>query len=84
LNSSARKVAEARAIEHARHADDLAVRQAGELAHHPHHRVERVGDDDDEGVRGMRLDASPTVAIDLGVDADQVVAAHACLRGTRR
>ena len=45
------EVAEARAVEHARHADDLVVRQAGELAQRPHHRVERIGDADDEGVR---------------------------------
>ena len=45
------EVAEARAVEHAGHADDHVVRQAGEFAQRPDHRVERVGDADDEGVR---------------------------------
>jgi hypothetical protein len=57
LNSSARKVAEARAVEHARHADNLVVRQAGEFAQRPHHRVQRVGDADHECVRSVALDA---------------------------
>ena len=47
------EVAEARRIEHAGHADDLVVRQAREFAQRPDHRVERVGDADDEGVGGV-------------------------------
>jgi hypothetical protein len=51
------EVAEARRVEHAGHADDLVVRQAREFLQRPDHRVERIGDADDEGVRGVLLDA---------------------------
>src|SRR3546814_12660602 len=51
------EVAEACRIEHAGHADDLVMRQTRKFAQRPHHRVERVGDADDEGVGGVRLDA---------------------------
>ena len=46
---------EAGAVENAGHADDLVVRQAGEFAQRPDHRIERVGDADDEGVGAMLL-----------------------------
>ena len=45
------EVAEARAVQHAGHADDLVMRQAGELAQRPHHGVQRIGDADHKGVR---------------------------------
>ncbi|CAO3352082.1 hypothetical protein [Azospirillum melinis] len=45
----------------------------------PHHHVERVGDDDDEGVRGVLADGLADGLADAAVDADQVVAAHARL-----
>ena len=73
------EVAEAGRIEHAGHADDLFGLQAGELLQRPDHGVERVGDADDEGVRGILLDAVADRFHDLQVDADQVVAAHAGL-----
>ena len=76
------EVAEARAVEHAGHADDLVVRQAGEFAQRPDHRVERIGDADDEGVGRMRLDALADRLHHLEVDAEQIVAAHARLAGT--
>ena len=74
-------MAEARRIEHAGHADDHVVRQAGEFAQRPDHRVERVGDADDEGVGGIGLDALADRLHHLEVDAEQVVAAHARLAG---
>jgi hypothetical protein len=76
------EVAEARAVEHAGHADDHVVRQAAELAQRPHHRVQRVGDADDEAVGRVRLDALADRLHDLEVDAEQIVAAHAGLRAT--
>ena len=51
------EVAEAGRVEHAGHADDLVLRQAGGLLQRPDHRVERVGDADDEGVGGVLLQA---------------------------
>ncbi len=75
------KIAKARRIEHAGHADDLLARQTAELLQRPHHGVERVGDADDEGLRGMRLDPRRHRVHDLEVDAEQVVAAHAGLAG---
>jgi hypothetical protein len=75
------EVAEARAVENARHADDHVVREPREFAQRPDHRVERVGDADDEGVRRMGLDPFAHGLHDLEVDADEVVAAHARLAG---
>src|SRR5215813_5612257 len=77
--------AEARAIEHARHADDALGRKAGDLLHQSDHGIERIGDDDDEGVRRVLPDALADGVDDPGIDADQVVAAHAWLaRHARR
>ena len=69
-------MAEARRIQHAGHADDLLDRQARELLQRPDHGVQRVGDADDEGVRGILLDAFADRLHHLEVDAQQVVAAH--------
>ena len=55
------------------------MRQPGEFAQRPHHRVERVGDADDERVRGIGLDALADRLHHLEVDAEQIVAAHARL-----
>jgi hypothetical protein len=73
------EVAEARAVQNAGHAADHVVRQARELAQRPDHRVERVGDADDEGVRRVVADALAHGFHDLEVDAQKVVAAHARL-----
>ena len=70
------EMAEPRAIEHARHADDHVVGQAGEFAQGPHHRVERIGDADDERARGVGLDAFADRLHDFQVDAEQIVTAH--------
>ncbi len=73
------EMAEARGIEHAGHADDLVRGQAGNLLQRPDHRVERVGDADDEGVGRVRLDARADRVHHLEIDAEQIVAAHAGL-----
>ncbi len=73
------EIAETRRIQHAGHADHLVVRQARGLAQHPHHGVQGVGDADDESVRGVLLDAGADLGHDVGVGADQIVAAHARL-----
>ena len=70
---------EARAVEHAGHAADLLRRQAREFLQGPDHRVERVGDADDEGVGRIGGDAFAHGLHDLEVDAQKVVAAHARL-----
>src|SRR6185436_12560783 len=73
------EIAEARGIQHARHADHLLVRHAGRLLQRPHHRVQRVGDADDERVGGILLDAGADLLHDLEIDAQKIVAAHAGL-----
>jgi hypothetical protein len=73
---------EARRIQHAGHADNLVGGQAREFAQRPDHRVERVGDADHESVGSVGLDAFAHGLHHLQVDAQQVVAAHAGLRGT--
>ena len=57
----------------------LRRRQAGEALQRPDHRVERVGDADDEGVGGILGDAGAHLLHHLEVDFEQVVAAHAGL-----
>ncbi len=73
------EVAEPRAVEHAGHAHDLAMRQAGKLAQGPHHRVERIGDADDESVGAVGADPFAHRLHHLEIDAEQIVAAHAWL-----
>ena len=53
--------------------------QARGLLQRPDHRVERVGDADDEGVRRVLLDAVADRLHHLEIDAEQIVAAHAGL-----
>jgi hypothetical protein len=72
---------EARGVEHAGLADDAVVREARDALAERHHRVERVRDHDDEGVRGVLLDALGHRRHDLRVHRDEVVAAHARLAG---
>jgi hypothetical protein len=45
----------------------------------PHHGVERIGDADDEGFRGVLLDAGADLLHHLQIDAQQIVTAHAGL-----
>ena len=48
----------------------------------PHHRVQRIGDADHEGIRRVFLDAGANLLHHLEIDVEQIVAAHAGLRGT--
>ena len=74
-----KEMAEAAGIEHTRHADNHVVRQAGKFAQSPDHRVERVGDANDECVRRIGRDAFANGLHHLQIDAEQIVAAHAGL-----
>ena len=75
--SWARKVRKRELSRTPRHADDPLGRQARNTLQVIDHDIERVGDADDEGIGRVFLDARADLAHDLGVDADQVVAAHA-------
>ena len=55
------------------------MRHSRKFAQRPDHRVQRVGDADDEGVGGVVADAFTHGLHDLEVDAQQVVARHARL-----
>ena len=55
------------------------LRQAAGFLQRPHHRIERIGDADDEGVGRIFLDAGADLAHDLEIDVEQIVAAHARL-----
>ena len=79
LNSSARKKRKRAESSTPAMPTTLLRGQAGELLQRPDHRVERVGDADDEGVRGVLLEAGADRLHDLEVDAEEVVAAHAGL-----
>ncbi len=71
---------EAGAIEYARHADDLVGRQSRKLLQSPNHRVERVGDADDEVLPAhAALIAAADLLHDVQIDAQEIVAAHAGL-----
>ena len=66
-------------VQHAGHADDTLAREAGLLERGLRHRVERVGDDDDDAVGRVRDDLAHHAAHDAEVGVQQVVAAHAGL-----
>src|SRR3546814_3484752 len=57
------------------------MRQTRKFAQRPHHRVERVGYADDEGVGGVGLDAFADRLHHFQIYAEQVIAAHARLAG---
>ena len=69
--------AEAAAVQHAGHADDLVGGQAGFLLHDGNHHVERVGDDDHERIGAVGLNAGGDFGDHAGILGQQVVAAHA-------
>ena len=73
------EMAEARRVEHARHADHHVLRQPAALLQRPDHGVERIGDADDEGVGRVLLDAGADLLHHLQIDAEKIVAAHARL-----
>jgi hypothetical protein len=70
---------EARAVEHARHADHALAGEPGLDAHQVHHRVERVGDDDHERLGRVVAHVLRHRRDDLAVGLEQVRAAHARL-----
>ena len=73
------EITEAGAIKHASHADHFVLRQSGGFLQSPHHRIERIGDADHEGVGGILLQACANLFHDLQIDAQKIVAAHAGL-----
>jgi hypothetical protein len=73
------EIAQPRRIENARHADHHVARQPREFLQRPDHRVERVGDADDEGLRGVFPDPGADLLHHLEIDLKQVIAAHARL-----
>ena len=72
---------EARRIEDAGHPQDALAREAGGVERDVAHRVERVGDDDQDRVRRMLHGLLDDGADDAGVLGQQVVAAHPGLAG---
>src|SRR5574338_339859 len=71
--------AEAGGVQHARHADDPVLREAGDLLERVDHRVERVADHDRRGAGRVLLHAGRHLLHDVQVRAQQVVARHAGL-----
>src|SRR5215204_3203692 len=69
-------------VENAGHADHPLPREAARLHRHVAHRVERVSDDDEDGLRRVRYDLSGDASHDVLVRLQQVVAAHSRLAGT--
>ena len=77
--------AHARRVEHAGHADDALAGKPAQLVDGLRHRVERIGDDDDDAVGRVLHDVGRDVLHDLVVDLQEIVAAHARLaRHARR
>ena len=75
------EMTEAGRVEDTGHADDLVVGQPAGVAQHHDHGIQGIGNADDEGLGAVLLDALADGLHDLGIDADQVVAAHARLAG---
>ena len=73
------KIAQARGVEHAGHADHHLLGQAGGFLQSPDHGIERVGDADHERVGCVFAQAGADLVHHLKIDAEQVVAAHAGL-----
>ena len=73
---SREEVTEACRIKHTGHAANLVVRQTGEFAQRPNHRVQRVGDADNECVWRVGSNAFANGFHDLQVDSQQVITAH--------
>ena len=71
------KMAEARAIEHARHAADHVMWQARKFAQCPNHRIERVGDADDKCAGRVGSDTFADGLHDFQIDAQKIITAHA-------
>ncbi len=59
----------------------MACRQAGEFLQRPDHRIERIGNADDERFRRIFLYAGADLLHHFQIDAEKVIAAHAGLAG---
>src|SRR5579883_1971342 len=70
------KIAEARAVEHASHADNLVLGQAGYPLQRPDHGIERVGNTNNEGIGRIFLDTGADLLHHLQIRLEKVVAAH--------
>ena len=68
-------------VQDARHPDDPLAREAAGLHRDVAHGVQRVGDDDQDGVRRMLDDLLRYAGDDVLVGLEQVVAAHPRLAG---
>src|SRR6185437_14777254 len=71
--------AEARGVEHAGHADYALALELTDLERRLRHRVERIGDHDQDAVGRVRDHFADHVLHDLVVSVEQIVAAHARL-----
>ena len=71
--------AEACRVKNTSHANNLVGRQARCLLQNTNHHIKRVGDTNHKSIRTMILDASTNLMHHLGVDTNQIVAAHAWL-----
>src|SRR6202167_1976900 len=72
---------EAGGIKDAGHADDPLAVELRELKGRLSHRIERIGDDDQDGVRRRRHHLAHHLRHDLVVGVQQVIAAHPGLAG---
>ena len=75
---------EAGRIEDAGHAEHALLWPAGDVLRHVAHRVERVGDDDQDRVRALRDRLLCNGSDDLLVRGDEVVSAHPRFAGNPR
>ena len=66
-------------VENASLTNNALCREAGDFAAQGNHSVERIGDYDDDCIRCVDTDAFSNCGHDLGVNFDQVIAAHARL-----
>src|SRR5208283_4681393 len=73
--------AEARRVENAGHPDYAIAREAAQLVSGLRHRIQRVGDDDENAIGRMLHHLAHHIAHDLVIGVDEVVAAHARLAG---
>ena len=66
-------------IKHTGLAHNTLRRETGNFLAQGDHGVKRIGDDDDEGIRGILLDAFRNRSHNLGVNFNQIITAHAGL-----
>ena len=72
-------ITETAAVEHAAHADDAVARKSRGLECKIGHRIHRVGDDDEDRIRGMLQRLLHNTLDDLCVDTDKLLTRHARL-----